>query len=571
MRDTSERDEFQITEIEIGDLNTTQINELIMLLLSIDDPEKTLGLADVCLKRTHGNVFSLLVFLEMIQAEGLLEYNLGKFQWTWDEQKILAATAATSNVVDLMRQKIEKLPASVGQRLSIAACLGSSFEPEILSTVWGIISERQGSEEEDNIVSFLELAEQEGFLEKEQGKTAYRWIHDKVQEAAISSVPSLELQNVKTRVGTILIDKLDGDEFDSYIFTIVSLLHEGTAPGNESERVRLAELSLQAAEKASLQSAFDSARKYSAIGVEALPADSWSSHYKLTLDLYSTAAEAAGYFGDMEQLDLYYDAVTKQKDRPLFDKLRVYHVMISCLGGSLGRPQESVDIIVDILSQLGLKLPKRKGSTLVATLAGILKTKRRLSSLQPEDITSLPMMTEAVHLEMMRLLDQLFVVAYLAESDLLPLSIFARLRLTLENGLSDYAAPALASLGMLLVTLGDFALASKTADFARLAMDIVKCKNTDCRAEYWLFWVLSWRTEQIASMTARYFNSYECALSVGDNEIACWVRLAVLGSPPLKSYLIPVRDPFSLLTAHCTVHCRWVSDREATRRGGSRL
>jgi predicted ATPase len=64
------------------------------------------------------------MFLKMLQSEGLLHYSLGKFKWGWDEQKILSTTAATSNVVALMKQKIEKLPASVCPRLSIAACLG---------------------------------------------------------------------------------------------------------------------------------------------------------------------------------------------------------------------------------------------------------------------------------------------------------------------------------------------------------------------------------------------------------------------------------------------------------------
>jgi predicted ATPase len=165
-----------------------------MSFLSIGDREKTRPLADLCYMRTYGNVFSLLMFLKMLQSEGLLHYSLGKFKWGWDEQKILSTTAATSNVVALMKQKIEKLPASVCPRLSIAACLGFSFEPATLNTVWTSISKRQESavaepEKEDDIGSFLALVEQEGFLEVELGSSsAYRWIHDKVQEAAISLV-----------------------------------------------------------------------------------------------------------------------------------------------------------------------------------------------------------------------------------------------------------------------------------------------------------------------------------------------------------------------------------------------
>jgi predicted ATPase len=174
LKRTAEQDDFNATEIEIGNLNTSQINEVIMLLLSIEEPAKTLGLANICLKRTHGNIFSLLVFLEMLQTQGLLQYSLGRFEWGWDEQRILSESDATSYVVDLMKQKFERQPSSVGQRL---ACLGFSFEPAILNTVWTIVSEqRNGTEtsetvEDEDIDAFLALVEQEGFLEIEPDST----------------------------------------------------------------------------------------------------------------------------------------------------------------------------------------------------------------------------------------------------------------------------------------------------------------------------------------------------------------------------------------------------------------
>ena len=151
------------------------------------------------------------------------------------------------------------------------------------------ITEETVTDGEDNkIGSFLSLAEQEGFLEMEPDnrKSAYRWIHDKVQEAAMSLVPSEELPTLKAQVGRILVNKLDDLDLNSYIFTVVSLLHEGDMLGEEEERIQLASLSLQAAKKAADQSAFESADKYATIGVEALPANRWSHFYDLTLDLY---------------------------------------------------------------------------------------------------------------------------------------------------------------------------------------------------------------------------------------------------------------------------------------------
>jgi len=531
LRRKAGQDEFNLTEIEIGNLNTSQVNQIIMQLLSIDEPTKTLRLADICQKRSYGNVFSLLVFLEMLREEGLLHFNLGQFKWGWDEDKVLSETAVTANVVDLLKQKMEKLPRPVRQRLSVAACLGFSFERTVLDTVWGTICQQSGNVElndmgekgENN--AWLSLVEQEGFLETEQDGTSYRWVHDKVQEAAMSLVPSGELPSLKAQVGEILVNELGDKGLDKYIFTVVSLLHEGATPVAESERIQLAQLSLQASKKACDLSAFESAGKYAAIGVKVLPTNRWSNHYKVTLDLYSTAAEVAGYLGNMEQMERHYSEVLDQQGCPLSDKLRVYHAMISYMGGALGRPHDAMELVVEILAQFGIRFPKRKGPRFLSTLAGTLKAKRRISSLSLEDIANMPTMDDPMYLEMMRLLDQLFLAAYLAESDLMPLAIFASVRLTLENGLSEYSAPALACLALLLgAALGDTALASKAGRFARMAMTRVECKNMDSRADLFLHaFVFCW-TEPITRMTSSLLRAYETGLSVGDNENACWVR-----------------------------------------------
>ena len=531
LKHKSSQDEFTLTEIEIGNLNPSQVNQIIMRLLSIDDPTITEGLADVCHKRSYGNVFSLLVFLEMLKAEGLLHYSVGQFKWGWNEQNILAETAATANVVDLLKHKIGKLPKHVGERLSVASCLGFSFELAMLDTVWERICQLRNSIEQKELDGndnenkpWIHLVEEEGFLEPEQNSTTYRWVHDKVQETAMSLVPPTKLPALKAQMGQILISELDDKDLDSNIFTVVKLLHEGSIPTEQSKRIELAQLSLQASKKACDFSAFESAGKFAAIGVQVLPANRWLNHYKLTLDLYSTAAEVAGYLGKTEEMERYYNEVLDQTDRPLSDKLRVYHAMISYMAGALGRPKDAIDLLVKILAQLGIKFPKRKGTRLISTLLGAFRAKRRMSALTLEDIASLPTMNDPDHLEKMLLLDKLFIAAYLADSDLMPLAVLASVRLTLEKGLSEYSAPAFACLALFLgAAFGDMSLASKTGTFGRLAMANVECKNTDSRTSFFLHaFVFCW-TEPITKMLSPLLRSYEVGLSVGDNEDACWV------------------------------------------------
>jgi predicted ATPase len=226
------------------------------------------------------------------------------------------------------------------------------------------------------------------------------------------------------------------------------------------------------------------AGKYAAIGIEALPGDKWTDHYEMTLDLYSTAAEVEGFLGNVDRLETCYKEVIDQKDRPLFDTLRVHHAVISYTSGALGRPINAIDPISHLLAQFGLRFRKGKVARLVSTMSGFHKAKRKMLSLELEHISNLPMMQDPVHLKMMHLLDQLFIASYRSASDLMALTIFERIKLTLEHGLCEYSAHAFACLA--LVFRDDPALASKTGRFARLIMTIIDCKSVHAKAEVWL-------------------------------------------------------------------------------------
>jgi predicted ATPase len=138
------------------------------------------------------------------------------------------------------------------------------------------------------IDEILELTTEEGLLEIRPRSSQYQWVHDDVQEAAFALVSIQELRRLKSRVGTILIEQLEtGDGADVAIFVIVNLFDEGFDLRSEGssfmevvDRVRLAELNLQATRKAVALSAFTSASKYAKKGIHLLPENSWSEQYE---------------------------------------------------------------------------------------------------------------------------------------------------------------------------------------------------------------------------------------------------------------------------------------------------
>ena len=136
---------------------------------------------------------------------------------------------------------------------------------------------------------------------------------------------------MRSQVGDILVSQLGERELDGAIFVVVNLMNEGSVTFEGAKRVKLAELNLQAARKATEFSAFEIAAKYTAKGIEMLPSNHWQDNFELALELYSTAAEAEGYMGDVKKIEEHCREVLDQSKCPLSEKLRVYNVLLDSI------------------------------------------------------------------------------------------------------------------------------------------------------------------------------------------------------------------------------------------------
>ena len=293
---STENSIVHLTELTVGNFNVTQTNELLVQLLS-REAQETQGLAQICHKKTDGNVLFLITYLSMLHDQNLLEYNLGTTKWTWKESMIESQTGSTENVVSILQGRLESLPSNVKELLQVAACLGSSFEASILSQVWRTFG---GLDDGGTSVlrSLLDTAVTAGFIET-YGLSGYRFVHDKIQEAVLSIVDKKNLRELKAQIGEILVANLDDDVLETQLFIVTNLLNEGFRSSRGiNDRIKMAGYNLQAAKKAVRLSAFESASRYALLGIGFLPDDKWTHHYGLTLDLYgltldlySTAAE----------------------------------------------------------------------------------------------------------------------------------------------------------------------------------------------------------------------------------------------------------------------------------------
>jgi predicted ATPase len=208
LNDKCEHDDFIITEIEVENLGIRDVNQIIMALLSIDDESRTHGLAEICLKRTIGNPLFLLTLVITLEEQRLIRFNQDLLQWTWDESEIEEKTASTANVVYLIRAKMGKLPEDFCRLLQYAAFLGSEFDEKTIGFIWKHhVASSKELQENDKPVQLLSQAVEENFLEK-NGLSTYRWVHNKIQEAAISLVPASSLSSQQFEIGMTLVREL---------------------------------------------------------------------------------------------------------------------------------------------------------------------------------------------------------------------------------------------------------------------------------------------------------------------------------------------------------------------------
>ena len=92
---------------------------------------------------------------------------------------------------------------------------------------------------------------------------SYKFMHDRVQEAAYSLIPEALRAEVHLRIGRLLAAQTPPEEREEAIFEIVNQLNRGAALiAEQEERDQLAELNLIAGKRAKASAAYASALTY---------------------------------------------------------------------------------------------------------------------------------------------------------------------------------------------------------------------------------------------------------------------------------------------------------------------
>jgi len=301
--------------IRLSPLNLTSTNQLIADVLKTKF-NRTQELANIIHSKTEGNPFFLKLFIQTLYDQNLLRFDLER-GWYWDAKQV-SSLQATENVAQLMLNKLSRLPDNALEMLKIAACLGHNFQLTELQLV------ADKSPEEVSIELFPAL--REGILLRR--KKTYYFVHDRVQEAAYSLIEEHETKQLNLNIGRTLLANLNVSQRDQRIFSITNHLNKGISLINsDEEKTKLAELNLEAANKAVKNTAYNHALRCFKTGLRCLGNNAWKHQYQLCFQLQKGRAECEYLTGNFDtSLKLLQEAL--KNTNSIHDTVQIYCMLV---------------------------------------------------------------------------------------------------------------------------------------------------------------------------------------------------------------------------------------------------
>jgi diguanylate cyclase (GGDEF)-like protein len=422
--------------------------------------QRSLPLAQLCFAKTAGNPFFLNQFFQAVHEEGLVVFDSDHGRWEWDIEQI-NQRSMTDNVVELMVSKIQKFAPRTQNILKLAATIGNQFDLKTLA----IVNEKSAFESASDLWESLQaglilpLGDAYKFLQASdvESQITYRFLHDRVQQAAYSLIAESELQALHLKIGRLLLKNTPPQALDESLFDVLDQLNAGRdLIEDETEKLALAELNLRAGNKARNATAYRAALMHLRLGIELLPQDAWQSQYPLTLELFRQCAEAEYLCCNFEQAQALYPVALAQA-RSVLDKISILLVQIAQYQ-LLWRFEDAITCQREGLALLGFSVPQAEAEVVALMTQSRQEIGESLGGMQIEDLLELPRMTEPEHLAMMQLLRWLFQASFLSgRANLVALAICKMVHLSLQHGNSVISSFGYVMYGHVVGwSLGDF-------------------------------------------------------------------------------------------------------------------
>jgi PAS domain S-box-containing protein len=530
-----------IHNIVLQPLNIHHVHQLIADTLQ-DETQKIQPLVELIFNKTQGNPFFITQLLQTLNLEKLLSFDFNRGSWEWDISHIQALGITDYSVVELISRNLQKLPASTQRVLQIAACIGDTFDLHTLS----IVNERSESETAADLWDALQfglvLPLNESYkiplvFDKEvllplipielvkTIKVGYKFLHDRVQQAAYSQIEQ-QRAKVHLQIGRLLLSHTPQQHVEEKVFEIVSQLNLGSLLlSDRAEKEKVANLNLMAGRKAKFATAYKSAINYLSAGIGYLENDSWTQKYDLIFALSFEKAQCEWLNDHLDEASYLIDQLISYANSNI-DLARIYSLKTE-IHQTKGEFDLAVETSIKSLKLFGIILNSHPIWEQV--VEEYEKIWINLGQREIEDLINLPLMTNLEMQAVVNTLAALYAPAYFTDSSLVCLVPCLIVNLSLQYGNTDSSTVGYAAFGRLLVP--KFSKYREGYQFGKLAYDLIdkyswvvfKSRVCDLFGISTAFWV------QNISVGLEYAKlGFQVAVSTGDVGYACYACMHIV-------------------------------------------
>ena len=411
-----------VQDIALSPLGRDDLGQLLADALH-GEPGRSAPLAELIYEKTTGNPFFAIQFISTLADESLLTFDLGEGRWAWDLRRIHAKDF-TDNVVELMVGKLNRLPTETQHALQQFACMGNSAEFEMLRMAYP----GPAAEMHDHLWE----AVRSGLIFR--ADDSYRFLHDRVQEAAYSLIPKEQRAEAHLRIGMLLAAHTPEAKRDEAIFEIVNQLNRGShLITSVEERKRVVGLNLIAGRRAKTATAYDAALKYLRAGSALLTEDAWERHYELVFAIEYLMAECELLTTDMPAAELRLSRLA-ERARSRHDDSVVTRLRIM-LYTNWDKSDRGLDVFLEWLRRGGTdwsRHPTREDAMREYEQIWTL-----LGNRQIEDLVDLPLIVDPEVLDTLDVFSEAVTPSFFADEHLSSLVVCRLVSLSLEHGNCD--------------------------------------------------------------------------------------------------------------------------------------
>ncbi|KAK6501522.1 His Kinase A domain containing protein [Arthrobotrys musiformis] len=447
-------------------------------------------LTELVFAKTHGNAFFVTQLLKSLHRGGHIWFDFNERIWRFSLSTI-ETDELPDGVVDLLVKQMMSLSEETREIMRVAACLGhGKISIETLSiacgktleqaeeSLWGALdaglmlpmNTQYHAGLTHEVASQLEFGGITPYMANRYPAVpadltqaiTYRFLHDRVQQAAYSLIPEDQLQQVHRTIGTRLLANTTTDKMDLMIYEITNHLNYWQGPLTREESRKLITLNFEAGKRALQTTAFNTALNYfnqarrlldegnedednymeDALGV-IRKVNVGELRLNVTMSLAEAQFAESDYEAAIDTIQKLLDdcSLSVNKSRCLLLKMKYLMAM--------GRLQDTTAAGLSALSLLGYYIPEDEASC--KRHAAALRASCELDSI---DLALVKVMENRKHSTADILLHEIcagvLLPIYMSQPELLPSICLTSFRATLKSGLCIESAYPIVMLAVMI-------------------------------------------------------------------------------------------------------------------------